>query len=100
MEIYGSGRVHLLVVATDSGEHDGLVVEGPFGCDYSWNDDFTAYKCNQHRWIPGSDASYAAYQAGDYSGEEEEEGSYEDADVKGHSRVEIFSATANDEICF
>lgn len=38
---------------------------GRFGCDYAWNDDFTSYRMLPHRWRPGSDSSYAAWQAGD-----------------------------------
>ena len=46
-----------------------LVEEGRFGCDYAWNEDFTAYRCMPHRWRPGSDESYLAYQAGDLDNE-------------------------------
>lgn len=40
------------------------VAEGPHGCDYAWNDDFTAYRCLRHRWNPLSDASYVAHVGG------------------------------------
>ena len=36
-----------------------------YGCDYRWNDDYTAFRFLPNRWMPGSDESYAAYQAGD-----------------------------------
>lgn len=49
-----TARVHLVVIGSDP------VSEGPHGCDWSWNSDFTAYRCLPHRWVPGSDASYAA----------------------------------------
>jgi hypothetical protein len=82
------GRVHLMIVppsdATDEARMHHMVVEGRFGCDYDWNDDFTAYRCLPHRWMPGSDSSYAAYQAGYYSEGDDEGGtSFEDTD-KGH----------------
>ena len=66
MGIYASGRVHLLIKTDSPAEELRLVVEGRFGCDYAWNDDYTAYRCMPHRWIPGSDSSYAEYQ-GDYN---------------------------------
>lgn len=67
MAIYkgvGSGTVHLKMY-DDSDTEPKLATEGRFGCDYSWNRDFSAYCCNPHRWMPGSDSSYAAWQAGD-----------------------------------
>lgn len=58
------GAVHLFVLQAD-GADLRLATEGRFGCDYAWNADFTAYRCAPHRWSPGSDSSYAAYQASD-----------------------------------
>lgn len=58
--------LHLFVIQGDTDREPVLATEGPFGCDYVWNDDFTAYRCAPHRWRPGSNSSYAAYQAGDF----------------------------------
>lgn len=52
------GNLHLSVVGSEP------VSEGRFGCDYAWNADYSAYRCLPHRWMPGSDSSYARYQAG------------------------------------
>jgi hypothetical protein len=55
-----TGRIHLMMLGQKP------VSEGRFGCDYAWNDDFTSYRCMPNRWMPGSDESYAEYQAGYY----------------------------------
>lgn len=52
-------RVHLSVVG------QAPVVEGPFGCDYAWATDGASYRVLVHRYAPGSDSSYAAWQAFD-----------------------------------
>jgi len=60
-------------------------VEGPFGCDYAFyaQYDFAAYRCLPHRWVPGSDASYAEYQARDLVdyGDEDEGDQNEAAEI-------------------
>lgn len=51
--------LHLTVVGQEP------LQAGRFGCDFVWNEDFTAYRQACHRWRPGSDESYLAWQAGD-----------------------------------
>lgn len=60
-------RVYLSIVGQEP------VQTGRFGCDYAWNDDFTAYRQMPHRWMPGSDSSYAAWQASDLNDYEDED---------------------------
>jgi hypothetical protein len=60
MMTVAAGRIHLMMLGQKP------VSEGRFGCDYAWNDDFTSYRCMPNRWMPGSDESYAEYQAGYY----------------------------------
>lgn len=57
-------KIHLAVVGQDP------VSFGDKGCDYSWNQDFTAYRILPHRWTPGSDSSYAATQGEIFISEE------------------------------
>ena len=105
---YVTTGVHLVVVQDNESADEArwLAREGRFGCDYAWNDDFPAYVCMPHRWIPGSDESYALYQAGDYGndddGAEEPDGtSFDATDVAGHSPHDRFTGEAEgDEIPF
>lgn len=66
MAIYtgvGSGIVHLKMYDSSDTEPK-LVTEGRFGCDYSWNKDYSAYCCNPHKWLPGDSISYLACESG------------------------------------
>lgn len=54
-----SALLHLSIVGQDP------VSEGPRGCDYAWSLGFVAYRCLPHRWVPGADWSYGAFQAQD-----------------------------------
>jgi hypothetical protein len=56
--------IHLLVLQDNTPLGYVLAEEGFFGCDYAWNADYTAYRCLPHRWMPGSDSSYADWQKG------------------------------------
>lgn len=58
-----TGRIHLTMLGADP------ISEGPHGCDYRWIAGYAAYQCRPHRWRPGSDSSYARYQA-DNDGED------------------------------
>lgn len=51
--------LHLAILGQEQ-----LAVEGRYGCDYAWNDDFTAYRCMPHRWNPNSDESYIEWAYG------------------------------------
>lgn len=56
--------IHLLVLGSEP------VSEGPHGCDYAWNADYTSYRCLPHRWNPrGGDHAYAEWQSRDVGGE-------------------------------
>jgi len=57
MTIQSTRTLHLVVLPLIKGELR-LASEGPYGCDYAWNQDYTAYRCMPHRWLPGSDSSY------------------------------------------
>lgn len=50
--------LHLKIAGQDP------VSVGHFGCEFVWNDDFTAYRTALHRWNPNDPNSYALYQAG------------------------------------
>ena len=86
-----TGLVHLMMLGQKP------VSEGRFGCDYAWNDDFTSYRCMPNRWMPGSDESYAEYQAGYYDMCDDEE---EFEPVVTHHAPVAISSNDDDEIPF
>lgn len=98
MTTVATGRIHLMMLGQKP------VSEGRFGCDYAWNDDFTSYRCMPNRWMPGSDESYAEYQAGYYDmGDDEDEDEVEyDLRPLSADRVSTLPAPSDegDEIPF
>lgn len=70
VEVNTDRKLHLLV-----GEHPILNLEGRYGCDYRWSDDFSSFRCMPHRYNPnGGDEAYIAYETYDSAWE----GRYED----------------------
>jgi hypothetical protein len=60
-------RIHLQVVHESEiapGQYDlqAPAQDGPHGSDCQWLGDGAAYRTLPHRWVPGSDSSYGAWQ--------------------------------------
>ena len=94
MTTVATGRIHLMMLGQKP------VSEGRFGCDYAWNDDFTSYRCMPNRWMPGSDESYAEYQAGYYDMGDDDEEEYDLRPLSADRTPAISSSNDDDEIPF
>ena len=82
-----NSKLHLNVMGSDP------ATEGELGCDYAWGHGGAAYRCLPHRWAPGSDSSYAAWQARDPYYDAAEEGQIAEYDAYC-DRVEALASAA------